>query len=164
MKKGVTLIELLVVVLIIGILAAIALPQYERAVTKARFAEAFVNLRAVADAVKICELETGTSVNRQTDNSPCEDFSNLTIQFACETSATRDSCGLGDFSYMTGDVDRSDNTTKAAASWYKGDVCLCLDEDGNLFGSQNVDGCVAGEIDYDLLKTLGVQEGDCTCC
>ncbi len=59
MKKAFTLIELLVVVLIIGILAAIALPQYQRTATKARFAEAFPNLKTLSDAVKVCELANG---------------------------------------------------------------------------------------------------------
>ena len=81
-KQAFTLIELLVVVLIIGILAAVALPQYQRAVEKSRFAAFIPLVKAVANAKSEYYLATGEHART---------FDVLSIELPKEFTITDDS-------------------------------------------------------------------------
>ena len=71
-KLGFTLIEMLVVVLIIGILAGIALPQYNRAVEKAKVAQALITLKYMRDRGQEFMLQHGL-----TEDSDYNDYDNF---------------------------------------------------------------------------------------
>ena len=67
LKLGFTLLELLVVVLIIGILAGIALPQYRLAVNKSHAIRAVNMLKKITDAQEIFYLTNGQYTNNITE-------------------------------------------------------------------------------------------------
>ena len=60
MKKGFTMVELLAAVLIIGILAAAAFPQYQKAVAKARLAEGLAVGKSIVQAEYVYKMANGT--------------------------------------------------------------------------------------------------------
>ncbi len=71
-RMGFTLIELLVVVLIIGILAAVALPQYHKPMRKSHGVEVLTAAKALNQAVSDYYLEHGTYEGITADTLPVQ--------------------------------------------------------------------------------------------
>ena len=97
-SSGFTLIELLVVVLIIGILASVAVPQYTKAVEKSRAAGVIQKVKSLQNAVDMYLLANDWPTVQFTNLSGTSGRENLDISF--KANATMKRSGLVESSYM----------------------------------------------------------------
>ena len=131
---GFTLIELLVVVLIIGILAAVALPQYTKAVEKSRSADAVTLLGDILTGLRIYKLgNTGTPT-----------LADLDIEMPTVTSGNTTTYGTPNFSLgLSGDTATATRAGKYTLSY-------TLQSNGNICRT-----CAnADDVDTDYCKTI----------
>lgn len=89
-RTGFTLIEMLVMVLIIGILAAMELPQYQAAVARARYAQNIILVKAVYDAQQRYYMA---------NNRYAEHFEGLDIQLPAGGTVYHDANGKEGMQY-----------------------------------------------------------------
>ena len=114
-KKGFTLLELIMVVIIIGILATLAIPQYTRFAEKARAAEAINTIGAIKTAQAMYKLEDGVTYTST--------IGDLDIDVPTSGTATLWTYGCSGGA-ATGFVATATRTTKDAAAADVGDTII----------------------------------------
>ena len=86
-QKGFTLIELMIVVAIIGILAAVAIPQYQNYIAKSQVSRVMGELGALRTSVETCVLDGKATAACELGSTPSNLLS-TTPALVIGTSAT----------------------------------------------------------------------------
>jgi prepilin-type N-terminal cleavage/methylation domain-containing protein len=118
-ETGFTLLELLLVILIIGILAAVAIPSFLDQENKANDAAATTTLATAYRAIEIYRLENGTFCSAQ-----ASDLATIAPMLKQASTLTVDACGGSDPNGYT--------LTVASASQGHTTFALMLDGNGTL--------------------------------
>ncbi len=150
-NKGFTLIELLVVVLIIGILAAVALPKYNVAVAKTRFTQFITFADSICKAEEIYYLANGSYTGnvKDLDISIPEGYTNSSFSDTYSYFEYKDyRFGVGNIPYVQGYFYNSGlsyvnycNYHKECRSYNKTDLerQICTSLGGTFFSSDDYD-------------------------
>lgn len=128
-KKGFTLIELLVVVAIIGILAAIAIPQFSKYRTRAYNAAAQSDLRNVQTAFEGFFVDYGEYPNAIA-------YDNGTVELQ-GTGTNEDNITLSAGVSITTDSGTANATYSAVTKHIQGDTCYASTSDNSTVSTES---------------------------
>ena len=138
--KGFTMIELLIVIAIIGILAAIALPQYSAYVTRSKITEAVAGLSGMKVRMEQFFQDNRTYVGACAAGTvaplpagPAAKYFAFTCPTLTATAFTVTATGYGSMAGFSYTIDQTDAraTTGVPAGWTSAANCWVLKADGS---------------------------------
>ena len=123
-RKGFTLIELMVVVIIVGVLAAVAIPIYRANVRKAMASEGAALLGAVLTSQKVYYAEYNTFCDDESallvDATGNKYFTTFTLSGVSASGFTASTSGAGDASGITVTMEYNNAVPGGATISYSG--------------------------------------------